>query len=185
MRFHKTRLKDINRHLTSGRLHLVNKGGPVPNPEHFKLLSAGKEVWNQWREKNPGIQPDLSGIMFVGEIPPGAAIEGTILSIPSLNEVNLTNTNLHKASFWEVELFQANLKGANLANTHFYSVKLNGADLTGANLTKARFDEVDLTGAILVGADLREVNWDEIDLRGVDIDLRGANLSQALLEIKL
>ena len=29
--------------------------------EHVDLLKQGIEVWNQWREKHPGIRPDLRG----------------------------------------------------------------------------------------------------------------------------
>ena len=33
---------------------------PVANEEQLKILKQGVEVWNQWREKHPGI--DLSGV---------------------------------------------------------------------------------------------------------------------------
>ena len=27
--------------------------------EHMEVLTQGAEVWNDWREKNPGVMPDL------------------------------------------------------------------------------------------------------------------------------
>jgi hypothetical protein len=33
----------------------------VANEEHLAQLKQGVEAWNQWREANFGIQPDLSG----------------------------------------------------------------------------------------------------------------------------
>ena len=32
----------------------------MANEEHLKILKQGAEAWNQWREKNPEITPDLS-----------------------------------------------------------------------------------------------------------------------------
>ncbi len=30
------------------------------NPEHLEILKQGVEAWNQWRENNPDVEPDLS-----------------------------------------------------------------------------------------------------------------------------
>jgi hypothetical protein len=32
----------------------------VANPEHLAKLKEGVEAWNQWRNSNPSIKPDLS-----------------------------------------------------------------------------------------------------------------------------
>ena len=32
----------------------------MANQEHLDFLKQGVEVWNQWREENPDIHPDLS-----------------------------------------------------------------------------------------------------------------------------
>ena len=31
----------------------------MANEEHLKILKQGVEAWNEWREKNPQITPDL------------------------------------------------------------------------------------------------------------------------------
>jgi hypothetical protein len=38
----------------------------MANPEHLEILKQGVEAWNEWREKNPDIEPDLitSQILF-------------------------------------------------------------------------------------------------------------------------
>jgi hypothetical protein len=36
----------------------------MANPEHFKVLKQGVEVWNRWREENPEVRPDLSGTLL-------------------------------------------------------------------------------------------------------------------------
>ncbi len=50
------------------------------NREHLKLLTQGAEVWNDWREKNPGVIPDL---------------EEADLGRASLAGVDLREANLH------------------------------------------------------------------------------------------
>ena len=34
----------------------------MANPEHLEILRQGVEVWNQWREEHPTIQPNLREI---------------------------------------------------------------------------------------------------------------------------
>ena len=33
----------------------------MANPEHLHILQQGVAAWNQWREQNEGIKPDLAG----------------------------------------------------------------------------------------------------------------------------
>lgn len=32
----------------------------MANQEHLDIVKQGVEVWNQWREENPDVRPDLS-----------------------------------------------------------------------------------------------------------------------------
>lgn len=32
----------------------------MANEEHLAILKQGVEVWNEWREENPDVRPDLS-----------------------------------------------------------------------------------------------------------------------------
>ena len=50
------------------------------NREHLKLLTQGAEVWNDWREKNPGVIPDLQGIHLLGADLRGADLREVDLS---------------------------------------------------------------------------------------------------------
>lgn len=37
-----------------------HKRAPMANPEHLEILKQGVAVWNEWREANPLVRPDLS-----------------------------------------------------------------------------------------------------------------------------
>jgi len=37
----------------------------MANEEHLKILKQRIEAWNEWREKNPQITPDLSGANLI------------------------------------------------------------------------------------------------------------------------
>ena len=60
-------------------------------PQHLDVLKQGVRVWNEWRQKNPGAEPDLAGAK---------------LSKANLKEANLSETDLRWA-----DLTSANLEG--------------------------------------------------------------------------
>jgi uncharacterized protein YjbI with pentapeptide repeats len=122
----------------------------MANREQLELLKEGIDAWNDWREKNPDVQPNLE-------------------------DADLQGLNLCKANFKGILLRRANLQNANLCEANLTvlvkyhdtsndwvreaeTVKrtdLSNIDLRGANLSKA-----DLRGSCLIGADLRGANLD-------------------------
>ena len=103
----------------------------MANPEHLEILKQGVEVWNKWREDNPGVQPDLREADLEGANLIGANIEGAILT------------------------------GAYLSGAIFTGASLIEAILIGADLIEAILTEADLTWANLARADLREANVEQ------------------------
>ena len=103
----------------------------MAKPEHLDKIGESVDVWNAWRDDNPGILPALWAA--------------------DLEEANLRGANLNRA-----DLEEANLSGANLREANLMEAKLRGADLRGANLGGAYFDRTDLKRADLEGAYLRE-----------------------------
>ena len=120
--------------------------------KHQEILEQEAEVWNAWRQDNPGVVPDFSG--------------------EDLSELNMARVNLSDADLSQAELFDSLLEQANLK-----MAKMTGADLSGAKLDGAELYKVDLSDASLIGADLTDVYLAEANLR--DADLRGANLQRA------
>lgn len=138
--------------------------------EHLEILGQGVAVWNQWREKNPKIAPDLAEAnlenLFKDKVAAGIrSKERRRIFLASKGYgANLSGINLARASLWGARLQFVNLSGANLAE----------ADLTRANLRYANLSEADLSNAGLYEADLYFTN-----LRGAT--LLNANLLRARL----
>jgi len=140
----------------------MGKVSPMADEEHLRILKQGVEVWNQWRERNTDVQPDLSE----------ARLTGANLTRGNFVRADLSDADLSETSLIEAKLIDANLGGAYLIAANLSAANLSGADLTAANLMRA-----DLTMANLTGADLTAAGLIGTDLRGAD--LRGANLNGA------
>ncbi len=154
----------------------------MANPEHLAKLKEGVKAWNQWREQNAAIQPDLSEAnLYHGVWLDRAFLRGANLRGAFLSGANLRWVDLGRADLGQADLGEADLTGAHLGRAFLASAKLNKANLRGADLGGAS-----LLWANLSGADLSESNLSEAKLVGSDFwnaDLRGANLSGANLSL--
>ncbi len=142
----------------------------MANPEHLATLLLGVDVWNEWREREAQLAPDLSG-----------------LSMPEadLAMVNLGGANLRGADLHGADLSGANLSGADLGGANLRGATLRGADLNWAYLCDADLRGCDLAEALLADANLNDADLVKADLSGADLhgaDLRGANLISAHLD---
>ena len=141
----------------------------MANPEHLRILKQGVEVWNEWREDNPDVMPDLTEADIHGEY---------------LRKADLQKADLQKANLQEADLQEADLKGANLKGANLLLARLVLANLRGANLREANLREAILNGAILLGAILKGVNLHKAYISGTwlpETDLHGVNLKEAYL----
>ena len=176
----------------------------MANPEHLNLLKQGVEEWNQWREDNPRVQPDLCDAPLGGtnliELNLSNAdlrradLVNAYLMGASLISANLMAANLSEADLFGVDLREAILFGVDLREADLRETNLNEAKLRHVNLLGANLSECDLRGMDLSNSSLRDANLSECDLRGANLrdsdlgdanlsecDLRGANLSEAYL----
>lgn len=107
-----------------------------------------------------------------------------------LSYANLQTTNLRKANLQGADLFLANLQGArlseaNLQRADFVAANLQEAVLHKANLHGADMGEADLRRAVLISAMLSEANLKASNLQEAKLwraSLRGGNLEGANLE---
>src|SRR2546426_1109603 len=73
----------------------------MANQEHVKILQQGVEAWNQWRDQDPKISPDL-------------------------REANLRGADLHAANLGGADLTGATLERVRVIGTAFGDVDLSG-----------------------------------------------------------
>ncbi len=147
----------------------------MANKQQLSLLKQGALLWNEWRTKNPAVQPDLREASLTG-----ASLRGINLSRANLEGAELASIDLQEANLLGSTAVEANLSEANLHNADLGFADLTFANLHNANLTTARLWKADLTAAKLTGADLSAANLTMAMLR--ETDLTGANLSGAVLD---
>ena len=94
----------------------------MADQSHLDILLQGVEAWNEWREQNAAIMPDLSG-------------------------AELWNANLSKADLSNANLTGALLSGTNLDGADLSEADLSGAVLAGGDLTKANLSRANLQQA--------------------------------------
>jgi len=161
----------------------------MANATHLAQIQQGTTVWNDWREENPEIWPDLSGADLRQQDLSGVNLMRVNLRRANLMACNLSGAYLSEAVCSEASLLEANLSEAYLLEANLSRVNLTGADLRGAYLGRtnlrgaylvgANLEGADLRGAYLVGSNLSDANLTQASL--TQADLQNANLSDATL----
>ncbi len=179
----------------------------MANQEHLDILKKGVEVWNQWREEHPEVEPDLSSTdNTIGPLI-GIDLNGVNLSRTDLRDITLIGKKLFDVNLSEANLHRATLAGARLHNVNMYSADLSSADLNGAysgadlrraelssthinDIDYAKLEVMDLEEGIyyeeanLSHSNLKEANLSGVNLSKVDLhhaNLQGADLSETNL----
>lgn len=146
----------------------------MANAEHLNRLKSGVDAWNDWREENYKIKPDLSHADLRDAEFGGAYLQEADLSFADLSHAYLSRAHLTRAI----------LRGAQLPLVVLQDADLSGTDLRDANLFHAIMSRTDLTNANLRGADLRNADLESVDLRDASLcgaDIKGVNLIGANL----
>lgn len=147
----------------------------MANQEHLAILKQGVEVWNQWRQENLDIKPDLSQAILRNEDFCGA----------NFKEVDFTKTDLTKTGLNQASLRGANLKKSCLNETDLSESFLNQAELRWSSLVSANLREADLIEANLIGADFIKANLSDACLwkaQAIETDFSGAVLTGACID---
>jgi uncharacterized protein YjbI with pentapeptide repeats len=114
----------------------------MADEQHLALIEQGVAVWNNWREENPRLYPNLNM----------ANLRGADLLRVDLREANLSRADL-SSSFLNS---YTNLRGANLNRARLYRAdlefaNLNGTDLTEATLAQTNFSKANLDECFIYG----------------------------------
>jgi uncharacterized protein YjbI with pentapeptide repeats len=146
----------------------------MATPEHSERLREGVFAWDEWRDSNPDLVPNLHE----------ADLSGADLNRANLKGADLSGANLRDADLWGADLSEASLEGANLSEANLREAQLWGANLNRANLNRANLSVANLNIARLWWANLSEANLGGANLTAAylsEADLKGANLSEANL----
>jgi uncharacterized protein YjbI with pentapeptide repeats/transcriptional regulator with XRE-family HTH domain len=153
------------------------------NKRHLSMLEKGVRTWNNWREKNPDVIPQLSGIYLVagkldnldGYNLQGANLAGLRGNFIQMKQANLAEANLEKAQ----------LEGGSFCGSNFSRANLIKIEIKNTRFDRAIFKETNLSEAKILYSDFKEVTFEKACMEQVifsRVDLSGANLKQANLE---
>jgi hypothetical protein len=123
----------------------------MADEEQLKIIRQGVDAWNEWRQKNPELKPDLRKANFREACLRKANLSGADLTDADLRGAQLEGAELGGADMWNAILSHANLSGANLSK----------ADLRGALLIKTDLSNATLTGSAIYGASVWDAKVDE------------------------
>ncbi len=149
----------------------------MAHPEHQKLLVTRRDTWNEWRNRNPEVYPDLSELD---------------LRLLRTSNARLVFGATHDHTFDDYDFSGANLSRSYLRAHNIKGMKLRGAvlkecDLSGHDLSGMDLSGCDFTGANLSGCQLRNTNLSNANVSNTNLEfsvvadsiLRNADLSNS------
>jgi uncharacterized protein YjbI with pentapeptide repeats len=137
-------------------------GERIMAKQDIEILNQGVTVWNEWREKNPRIRPDLVEAKLSD-----SKLRDANFSDVDFSGANLTGAELESANLGGANLSHANLKHASLCRAYLSNANFSGANLNDADLTLANLNDVNLSNADLSNARIGWTIFGNNDLRMV------------------
>lgn len=146
----------------------------MAHSKHFEMFLQGPKVWNDWREVNPQIHPDLSGEAiypyFARSEKSRPLIKGDMTSSDPECPFNFSNTDFHKCSF-EGAIFPK----ATMTDCYLYEVDMSragfpGADFSGSKIRKAYCSYTDFSDATFVDCVLNNSTFIGTDFSGARLE---------------
>ncbi|HET9184294.1 MAG TPA: toll/interleukin-1 receptor domain-containing protein [Candidatus Angelobacter sp.] len=130
------------------------------------LREKGVRVWNEWRELNPQIWPDLRMANLVRAELKGANLYRanllrSVLAEADLRRADLTGADLRQADLRATDFSNADLRGAN-----FYGAALYQADFSRATVGFTEFEDIDLREIKGLGT-VKHVGPSEVSVRTI------------------
>ncbi len=152
----------------------------MANLEHLEILNQGVNVWNNWRDNNPNIYPDLHGADLISKDLENINFSKTILVNVQLNHAKLAHADFSDANMVSIVLRDATLDDAYLLNARLAEAHLERISLKNATLMGASFRGANLTDANLTGAKFWLTNLAQANLQNAD--LTSATMGYTFLE---
>jgi hypothetical protein len=123
----------------------------MADKKHIEIFQQGIKCWNDWRDQNPSVQPDLSHENLAGWNAAGITqwnmgADGVNLENANLWNTDLSGTGLIFANLKDAILIQSNLQKACLIGASLEKANLLNANLRSANLTNANLEDANVSG---------------------------------------
>jgi uncharacterized protein YjbI with pentapeptide repeats len=141
----------------------------MANERHVEVIRQGASAWNEWRQKSPGVVPDLIGASLGAAELAGADLRVALLVSADLAGANLQGAQLHRAILGSADLSGANLAGADLERAECHDTTLEEVDFSGAALDHGEFSGANLRKAKFAGASMAHAQFRGADLSGADL----------------
>ena len=109
----------------------------MANPEHIRLLQSTAEAWNEWREGNPEITPDLANADLRA-----ADLSGRILTASDLTEADLTDATIRECLLGGAKLIRTRAIRTDFSKSHLEWLDAYQANLSEANLIRCLAEKV-------------------------------------------
>ncbi|MCA1568053.1 MAG: toll/interleukin-1 receptor domain-containing protein [Acidobacteria bacterium] len=147
----------------------------MPEKEHLEILKRGVDAWNEWRESQFYVRPnlreaDLKEVELHGAYLGGSDLSFVDLRFRDLSDAQLENVNLSGSKLDGADLSRANLVKANLFRADLVHTNLTGADLHACDLRDANLTEAVLIGTVLNGVILNGCNLSKANLNGAKLN---------------
>jgi uncharacterized protein YjbI with pentapeptide repeats len=131
----------------------------MANSKHVAKLKEGVKTWNQWRQDNEDIAPDLRG----------AELDGLDLCDVNFADVDCCKAEFRNCSFAYAIFFGADLSDARIVECVFANADLRmctwrGAQIYDSEISSCLAGGSDFSRSSLVGVDLNDVYLEDVDL---------------------
>lgn len=126
----------------------------MANSEHLSILEKGVDVWNEWRQNNSHINPDLSNSNLKGKTLVGANFLNAGFENSNLSLTDLSMANLTGAQFLKADLSHSIFKNAIISDTSFSYADLSFANCAECVLFKTDFIRANLSSTDFSNAQL-------------------------------
>jgi uncharacterized protein YjbI with pentapeptide repeats len=137
--------------------------------EIVNLLSAGKNVWNSWKDGNPSTRVSFSDLSLDGMSFEDYHLDNCYFNNTSLKGCNFNNAWLAWCNFFHCDLSDSTFTNPAIADLQFDDKRLMGVNLRWTNFAVCNLDRVDMNYATLEGT------------RFFQCSLNGANLSNSMI----
>lgn len=157
----------------------------MANDGHLEILDQGIKFWNEWREENREIRPNLSllksydsdmmKIDLIGCILNKVLFKGVDLSESNLNEANLIN-----AKFDDVWCYKSNFSRSKIINAHFNYVNLERSELMYSKFENSHLNRVKLNNSNIKKSNLNRIKLEKSELK--ESDIRKCTFKDAIIK---